>query len=275
VWPFQLLTPAGAIQGVHPIDWAADPQLRGAGARILNEVRLLREVCFCIGGTDIAQTVVRRNGFQQIGWMQYYVLPLRPLRQILTHPQRDWKLPARFVRNLTWRLRAANAPKDWSWQKLDRFPAEVLPSAREGWAIASRDPELLAYLVQCPAARYWCYGAQKNGRLAGYFVLTEVPGRIRIADLWTPSKDSLDWRALYAVAIQAALEFPEAAELSCCAANHRAQQAAEDSGFHPAGRDTVMAFDPRGLLAGASQLHLQMLENDLSYLHGRSIEYSS
>ncbi|MBZ5678396.1 MAG: hypothetical protein LAP61_29530 [Acidobacteriia bacterium] len=277
-WPLSLRTTESTISGVHPIDWAASPRARGAGAELLRQIRELREISCCIGGTDVAQAVVRKSGFKPAATMQILARPLRPLRQALTHPRRDWKLPARLLRNTAWIvIKSAHAPAGWVAERVlpGAIPEAVLPLAALDLAVATRYPALFEYMSKCPTARHQIWLVRHRNEPRGYFVLSFVPGQARVADAWVLSRESEEWRALYVLAVQAALEEGSTAEITTGATLQEACQGAIACGFRPYGEIDVMLYDPNARLAGVKQIHLQMLDNDLAFLHNNRIEYST
>ena len=268
-WPFNLRTTEGTLTGVHPIDWAANPKARGAGAQLLKQVRVLRDICCCTGGTDIAQVVVRQSGFKPAATMQMLARPLRPLRQALTHQRRNWKLPARLLRNTAWIMNGISHPAGWTaWQiQPSELPDAVLPTPSANQAVGVRSAALFEYLAKCPSARYELWRISYGGEPRGYFLLSFVPGQARIADAWVSDGN---WSALYALAIKVAFQERSSAEIVTGATLAEALQGAQACGFRPSGECTVMLYDPHSKL---KNIHWQMIDNDSSFLHDNHIEY--
>lgn len=277
-WPFQLKTTETTVAGVHPIDWAASSRVRGSGANLLRQLRTLKDVSLSIGGTGMAQAVVRREGFKAVAAMHMLSFPLHPARQVMNHQRRNWKLPARFLRNTMWRLTAASAPPGWTAEPVaaPEIPPTLFPVAQPKLVVASRSAELFAYLVKCPAARWQAWVVKKNGESRGYFLLSFVPGQARIADAWVlpdSNEDSASWKALYTLARQAAASDGSTAEIVTGTSYQPAYQGAVASGFRGCGEQEVMLYDPAGHLSHANHFHVQFIENDMSFLHEGRIEY--
>jgi hypothetical protein len=273
-WPFGLLTPETTLAGVHPIDWAAGMKVPGAGALLLREIRKLRDISCCIGGTEIARKLIQQTGFKPVASMRLLARPLRPVRQALTHQHRNWKLPARLVRNTFRMITAAAAPAGWTTEKVQpsALPVGLLPAPAPGFAVARRSPELFGYLMKCPTARYELWLVRQGQEPRGYFLLSFVPGQARIADAWMAGGRE-SWRCLYALASQAALHDKSVAEIAVAVTLEEAFTAATACGFRRYDELAVMLFDPRKHLLGIDKFHLQMIESDMSFLHGKSIEY--
>jgi len=277
-WPFELRTMDDTITGVHPIDWAASNEVPGVGALLLREVRKLRVISCCIGGTDIAQSVISKTGFKPAGVMHSFVRPLRPWKQFLTHNRRDWKLPARFVRNALWVAKTSvDVPAGWSAEPIDAasLPDAVLPSPSTDMAVCGRTKDFFAYLNACPIARFQLLLIRRDGSPVGYALLSFVPGIARIADAWSIDQTVDSWSAIYALACRAALEDGSAAELLVACSLKPAVDALVRSGFRPDLTLPIMLFDPKKRLAGIRDIHLQLADNDFSFLHDGFPDYDT
>lgn len=265
-WPFQIVTKDAAISGVHPIDWVASSAIPGAGALLLRQMRTLAPVSCCIGGTDIAQKVIAQTGYRPSGEIKFYSRPLRPWKQFLSHQNRNYKLPARFLRNLAWSAKAgASPPRGWTAQEISpkNFPDELAPVPSESMLVAKRSASLFEYFAQCPIARYKLYIASRYGVPAGYFLLSFTPGQAHIADAWSVDGGVENWRALYKLAVSVA----DANEITTGAAIPAAQSALEWCGFRVHSTLPVMLFDSKKLLPSGVAIHFQMIDNDFSFLH--------
>jgi hypothetical protein len=276
-WPFSLRTTETTLTGAHPIDWAAGMKVPGAGALLLRQIRALRNISCCIGGTEIAQKVIRQTGFRPATTMQLLALPLRPVRQALNHQWRNWKLPARLLRNTAWMMSAASVPSGWTAELIrpTDIPDELLPSPAQGLAVAHRSAALFEYILKCPTARYQIWLVRQGSEPRGYFLLSFVPGQVRIADAWIASAKSEPWRALYALSVQVALRDSSVAEITTCATLGEAFAGAATCGFRSYTELAVMLFDSKNYLAPVNQFHMQMIDNDMSFMHGNCIEYAT
>ncbi|HEY3740528.1 MAG TPA: hypothetical protein VGL53_11825 [Bryobacteraceae bacterium] len=275
-WPFGLRTTDAMLFGAHPIDWAAGMKIPGVGALLLRQIRSLRDISCCIGGTEIAQKVIRQTGFKPVATMKSLALPLRPLRQAFTHQRVNWKLPARFVRNTAWKMKAGSPPPDWSASIVEAHEIHVglLPAPSDGLAVPVRSVALFEYLAKCPTADYQVWLVRHGREHRGYFLLSLVPGQARIADAWVTAPAGVEeWRALYALAIQAAREHRSSAELTTSGTLAVALEGAIACGFRQYTEEQVMMFDPKKQLASIERFHLQMIDNDMSFLHGHRPDY--
>ncbi len=277
-WPFRLFANGQVISGVHPIDWAAGSDIPGLGALLLRQMRTMGDISCCIGGTEVAQKVIAQTGYRPVGEIKYYSRPLHAWRQFRTHSQRDFKLPARLVRNFLWSRRAGvKAPGGWSAERIapEQIPAEILPRSSSKVTACERGPELFRYLQDCPTARHELYLAHRDGRPTGYFVLSLPPGQARVADSWVVGDGMEDWKALYALAVHTAYKNTRAGEITACSALKAGQEALEALRFRAHLTLPVMLFDPKKRLAGTPPIHFQMIDNDFSFLHQGKPDYQT
>src|SRR5262249_33597672 len=141
----------------------------------------------------------------------YYARPLRPLRQILTHPRRwHWKAPARLVRNALWSRAPQIELGNWTAEVVEPAKCTQWPASESSLAVFRRDAPGFEYLARCPAIRTSFHVVRKDGAIAGYFLLVFVPGQARIADAWVGN----DWPKLFALAAKEAYKNPDVAELT-------------------------------------------------------------
>jgi hypothetical protein len=264
------------ITGVYPIDWVASKGIPGIGASLLRQIGTLADVCCCIGGTESAQTVIAHTGFVPSGKMKYYSRPLRPWKQLCTHQEKNWKLPVRFARNLVWAARSGSqSPARWTAECIQPqdVPSCLFPFSNADFIACRRTPELFQYLFSCPVARYELHIARKDGAPRGYFLLSYTPGQARVADSFVLTNEEEDWKALYKLAASVAHANGSAAEIKAASALEPGQRGLEAAGFRVHEALPIMLFDPKNLLSDVPPIHLQMIDNDFSFLHQGRPEY--
>ena len=277
-WPFRVLVNGVPVSGIHPIDWAAGSDIPGLGALLLRQMRTMEDISCCLGGTDIAQKVIAQTGYRPVGEIKYYSRPLHVWRQFLTHSRRDFRLPARLIRNFLWSRRAGvKAPKGWMAERIapEQMPLEVLPRSSSTVTACERSTGLFRYLQDCPTARHELYLARRDGRRAGYFVLSFPPGQARVADSWVDGDGVEDWKALYGLAVHTAHKNSQAGEVTACSALKAGQEALTALQFRVHLTLPVMLFDPKKRLAEAPPIHFQMIDNDFSFLHQGKPDYQT
>lgn len=274
-WPFSLCTNRGTFNGLHPIDWASAKTAHGTGTLLLRQVLAMRDFGGFIGGSNAGQKTIRQAGYQPVVKMHMLARPLRPWLQASNHQRRNWKLPARVLRNSVWAARSTTVPAGWSCEPIQpaNFPAEILPTSMSDIAVVQRSPELFAYMMKCPTARYELRLICRSGEPRGYALLSFVPGQARIADAWVASGNSEEWRTLYALCIQAALDDGAPAEIVATVTLDHALRGAQACGFRAYQQTDVLILDPQRHFADMNRFHVQMLENDMSFLRQNHIEY--
>jgi hypothetical protein len=169
-----------------------------------------------------------------------------------------WKRIAKSSRNAFWSLSPVpDPPLGWSAAPLNG----VSNAARAGHAGTSRSRELYQYLLDCPSGRTSAFGLKKEGVDAGLFLLNEVDGQTRIADLQVASGAAEDWRAAVIVATRSAATIPETYEIVASTSFARFAAALRDSGYRPCGEQPVFLLDRSNALVGM-ELHITPADYD-------------
>src|SRR5207302_947162 len=148
------------------------------------------------GGSDIARRILPVLGFRTHSELSLFARPVKPLGQALTTAHRDYKLPARVLRNAYWCFsHRLSLPRGWSAQPLapDEVPAGLWPQLSPAQAVTARDADLYRYFLASPAVPHRLFGLHNDHQVVGYFCLAFVPHVARIADLWLPSTRLEDW----------------------------------------------------------------------------------
>ena len=196
VWPMRW----GGTEACQIIDWAGAPSAVGAGLLLRREVEKLVPVAVGIGGSEDSRRVMPRAGYQVAAEYRTFVRVLRPFRQFANRTERPlWRRAAKTARAWMWSLgRMPRMAAGWSVEGVARFRAEDLP------AETVRSPELLNYLMACPAVLMRAYVLRKHGEIAGHVVFSHVDSQARIADLQLPHGGLTDWAAAVGAATRAA-----------------------------------------------------------------------
>ena len=266
-WPFRLLANGEEIPGFHLIDWGADRSVSGAGVSLLRKMLKLGEVVCSFSGSAETQQILPSFGFEPANTMQTFVRPLRPLRQMFSHQSRNVKLPARIVRNLLWRYSPAiTRPHGWSAKESEAAIAGLLPSTADNRLVCARSVELFEYLAACKSASFRCFTMFHHSTPTGYFVLSEVPGQVRIADLWITPERTADCSTAYMLASATALAVSPAAELVAASAWPVAQRAIQQAGFRLRESTPVMVYSKSPALGPKCIYDFQMIDSDAAFL---------
>jgi len=278
VWPARMILEGKQYPGARLIDWAADPNAPGAGVSLLQKIAREEKIIYGLGGTQMTRKIFPALGFRPLSNIGYYARPLRPVRQILTHPRRlHWKAPARFLRNSWWSRSPRISVGAWSAHPTAPDAHTVWPSSESSTiAVFHRNAGGFAYLSRCPVIRSAFYQVRNNSVPAGYFLLVYVPGQARIADAWIPDRDPLSWQKLFTLAEREARKDPDVAELTSIAGLAPARQALLACGFQTVKEEQLMVYDPKRLLPPAlAETNFQLVDDDACYLHENRPAYQT
>jgi hypothetical protein len=277
VWPMPVVDLNQAWKGIYLIDWVADPGApAGVGIALLQKVLKLGDAICAIGGSAETRAIMPRIGFKPYNDMWFAARPLRSMRQMSTHQHRNWKLPARLLRNSFWNWRAPHAPpRGWTTKRCRPrdLPSELWPQPAVDLAVGARAAATFEYLLASPWARFEFFEIRRDERPFGYFCLAFAVGQARVADIWINSRDPGDWSAAYLLAVEEARRHPDAAEITAVASVEWARQGMVNAGFRIF-ETLPVTFLGSGAFPGESKnFYLQMIDADFSFLHSGEPEY--
>ncbi len=195
---------------LETIDWAALPELRGAGVGILPLMSLGRgeHPLFAVGGSDDTNQLIERMGFAPVGAIESFVLPTSS--SWLAHkladqrglPAASLRLPAAVAMRAWFRPGSGGMPYGGRATEVSEFSNAAVALPRQDRfhaAIALLDRDWLRWLQDEPGRpQFVRMEFHRGGTLAGYGV-----GRVRrvggvaeglILDAYTPSEDPQQWR---------------------------------------------------------------------------------
>lgn len=272
VMPGCLATESGAMRSMHFIDWAAAPDSFIAGSSLLRKLMRRFEVTFCIGGSPDNQRALPILGFKPVQATELWARPIRPWLQTRTHQYRNWKLPARFGRNLFYSL--APARDAGAWRAVEIQPKEVpqdLWSAGGGAAGARiRQAETYEYFLRSPRVPFGFYLMLENDTPRGCLCMTFPPGQARIGDIWLANASVDELTGALAAAQRAALEKEEAAEILIRTSTPALREAARRSGFRFCQQIDLMAWSAAKLQI---PIEAPLIVDDACFLHGHHPQY--
>jgi len=278
--PCRFLTGSGTVASCNVIDWAASKTVPGAGIMLYRHIQGLTGTMINIGGTADARNVLPKIGFQVRAERHYYTRVVRPWRHFRMADRKDWKSPLRLVRDCRELGRAAPAAgRALTVRRVNSFdgvPAEAFPDPSvTQQVVCARTPELLSYVMDCPAAKMEAYLLERDRTPAGYFLLSRVGCQCRIADLWIRSPDGQVWADAYAAAMAAARTDPNITEVTAAASSPLEAGALHRLGYRRAHAEPVFVLDPGRLLGNRNDLALSLLENDGYYWRGDRVRTSA
>jgi Acetyltransferase (GNAT) domain len=253
VWPISIRTEGVCARGAHMIDWASDASAPGSGAALVQ--RLIRhfDFMYSIGGSSMTQNVLPAFGFKEVTQAWLGVRPLRPLRQMLFHQTRNWKLPVRLARNAWWSVAPMGRGRD-GWSAAD-FNAPVY---------CQRSPGFFRYIEQCPTIHVHLYRLLGHGNEDGWFALSVVQKQARVVGVWLKDASSDNWRSAYLAVQQAARTIADALEISAAGSAGVSEMAAQHAGFRIVRREPVYLLQRTG--APLMLFEFQLADNDEFFL---------
>jgi hypothetical protein len=80
-WPISFLSLSGEVSTSTFFDWAARPEAKGTGVRILQHLLERHETALAIGGSAPARNLLPRMGFKPHGTVDIFARIVRPWRQ--------------------------------------------------------------------------------------------------------------------------------------------------------------------------------------------------
>jgi hypothetical protein len=253
------------------IDWAGSRNVPAAGVLVMRKLAEFTDTALAIGGSPDAIRVLPVMKFAHRGDVDVFARVVRPWRQFRTDPYpRGWKAPGRLARNALWsREPMPSPPRDWSAAKVDRFDAEIAPALAfrpKSFTATERSPELLNYMLSCPGCAFSGFVLRKGQQVRGHFVLSRMFGQARIAEVWVDSEAPADWQAAFALATLQAAADPETCEILAVSSIAPGREALERIGYRFRRKDPIFILDPKGRLANAPELNLNLFAGDESYI---------
>lgn len=268
--PMRLRAPDHDLSANCLMDWAADAAIPGVGVAIYQHLAKLADIQIAIGGSDDARRMLPLLGFRPRPPMRSYRLITSAWNYHLRAGSKDWKTPARLVRDWT---RAGSArvdagTADLRAQRVDRFEDSTpMPDPQiAGSTVSARTPAGLNYALRCPLARMEAWLLERSGETIGYFVLARLGPDCRIAELWIHSSSAEDWLHAAQLATETAGHRQGAGAVSTTVSAPVLQSALEQIGYRFTQEVPVFIKDRRRLVPPEQPLLLTMLENDAFYI---------
>jgi hypothetical protein len=256
VWPISIRTGESCARGAHMIDWASGAP--GSGVALLQ--RLIRQFDFMysIGGSSMTQTVLPAFGFKEVTQTWMGARPLRPLRQMLSHQAKNWKLPVRLARNTWWSVTPARRESN-GWTTADARVEDFDPPVS-----CQRSQAFFRYLERCPAIQLRLYRLFSNGNQQGWLALSLIQKQARIVGIWLKTTSPANLRSAYLAARDAAARTEDSCEVSAAGSAGVSEAAAQQAGFRIARRTSVYLLQKAG--APPLPFEFQLADNDEFFL---------
>jgi hypothetical protein len=279
VWPMTLGAGANAVRGIHMIDWASAKESPGAGLSLVQKLAGMFDFIFSIGGSEITCRVLPAFGFVECKRVWKGVRPLRPVRQIVAHQSRNWKLAPRLLRNLWWARQGAVRPHK-SWRAIEVTPRQIsnepyLPETTNA-TLSPRSPAFFEYLLRCPLTQFHLFSIVDGQDQKGHFAISVLRGQARVAGVWLREPATDAWSAAYFLAQQVALRSKAANEIVAVGSEDTpSQSGAAQAGFRIAQGPTVYLLDKRKKLSLPRNFQFQLSDSDAAFLDSGTVSYWS
>jgi hypothetical protein len=274
-WPLTILTPEGSVSAFNLIDWAASPKLPGSGTYIMKRMAELADVVCVFEGTEIARQMRTAMGFRPRNDVHVMARPLRPVRQILSHQRKNWKSPARLLRNLKHSFSGGAPSAGWEASPVSapEIALDVFAQPSGLSFVFQQDQAVLRYQAGCPTAESQFYSVTHEGAQVGFFHLMLVPGHARIAEASVKGGRPDFWKQLYRLAVSKAKENKNVHEIVAFAPTAVMREALASAGFRTHHHEPVLIFDPKRRIPEEAQLQMQMIQSDAAFWHPRGANY--
>ncbi len=263
LWPATFGEGQSALRGVQMIDWAAAKDSPGAGLTLVQKFARMFDFIYSIGGSDATRKVLPAFGFVELTRAWTAARPLHPLRQILSHQQRNWKLGPRLIRN--WLSSNSPARRTSSgWKAAPLKPADISVNANS-W-FSPRNAAFFEYFLRCPVVKYRLYGIADESGPRGHFALGVVRGQARLSALSLRNAGLESLRNAYTLAQQAALGLTDACEIAASGTAGVSGDAAVEAGLRMIQTTPVYFFSQNGKFAFPENFQFQLSDDDAAFL---------
>lgn len=267
IWPLILRTKMEKAHGAHMIDWASDPRSPGSGVALLQRLCNRFDFIYAIGGSQMTQRVLPAFGFKTVAQAWSGARPLRPIRQMLSHPSLDWKSPGRFARNALWSMTPLSSKLEgWTVDVPDLSGTADEAARADSFSCAPRPNAFFRYLECCPVARITVVQLQKDGREQGRMALSLLHQQARVAGVWLNRASPENLRVAYGLAQQAARRMRSALEIAAFGSTSVSARAADSAGLRIRSYQPVYLLRRKGTTLPALPFEFQAADNDAAFL---------
>ena len=276
IWPMTFSAGAEAVYGIQMIDWASARESPGAGLALVQKLASMFDFIYSIGGSEMTCKALPAFGFSEYTREWRGMRPLRPLRQILAHQTRTWKLAPRLFRNWLWSMSKGLSPYK-NWKAIEIVPDEILGEIYLAGAadarFSPRPPAFFEYLLRCPVARFSLYGIVDNGELRGHFVISVLRGQARLAGVWLREPTRETWAAAYFLTHRTALHLKGVYEIVTIGSEGPSREGAYEAGFRIVQGSSVYLLDKRRKLNLSPEFQFQLCDDDAAFLDSGTASY--
>ena len=267
-WPIRLQANFGELNCMHWVDWAANPQIPGAGIQVLRFCQKKFAGVISIGGTAHTKRILPALGFKPYNTFYLLYRPFRPLTATARSAARDWKLPLQAARNLvTSQFPRIRLPAAWSFLQVppEEIPGTLFPHSVGDEPVSQRRPELLNYLMKYPGFQYAaCFLLYRAQSPAAYFCLARRNGQARLID-YGPNAMSEEVGMALALAAQEAArsEYQQVVDILTATTELSVAAGFIRAGFRKGAEDPINVLKVSKALDNTSSFRLTLADSDL------------
>jgi hypothetical protein len=247
---------AAPVSTMHAIDWLGSPAHPGSGAVVMLEALATSQTQFAVGGTEQAQALFPRFGFEQKPTVAIFRKVLAPFHRLRATDQgffRRWAGTAKDIVSVR-PSRKPPVPQIIELRAAPTFADDIDCLQRQSprrIVTCLRDHLLLNYLLRYPLSGFSGWTIHTAQRMIGAAVLKITPrGPVQvgsIVDCWLDTEDPSCWQAAVA-AIVDRFRALAADDVRCYATNPNLQAALLSSSFVKSGIRNVYVRDKQQLL---------------------------
>ena len=270
-WPIRLQGSFGELSAMHLIDWAAKRNFPGAGMRVLRLCQQDVDAVFSIGGSEMTRRILPVFGFKSYNSIYFLYRPLRPISPALRNSPRDWKMPARIVRNLgRYIFPRVSLPLGWSVSRTEphKIPEFLFPRPLADEAVSKRNAELLTYMMNCPVVQDAnCYVLRQRNVAKAYFCLIIIRDQARLVDFGPTGLDEQTATALGLAAQNVARsDFKRVLDICVATTEQPVREGLVRSGFRMGTEERIKVFKVNSALQETARFRLTLLDWDAAVL---------
>ena len=239
------------VSTMHAIDWRGSDAHPGVGALLMLQAFATSKTQYAIGGTEQAEGIFPRLGFEQKPKHAIFYKLLTPFHRLRSTDQGLFHKWAGTVKDLAsvWRARTPPVPQTIELRAVATFTEETDCFVRQTSlriVTCQRDHSLLNYFLRCPLSGFSGWTIHTSERMIGFAVLKITPhGRIQLGktvDCWLDTDDPSCWQAAVAALVDR-LRALSADSVTCFATTPSPHVALLWNGFAKSGERNVYVRD--------------------------------
>jgi hypothetical protein len=266
---------AKPVSAMHAIDWRGSSAQPGLGSFLMLRACATSKTQYAIGGSEQAQVVFPRLGFEQKPSVATFYKVLAPFHRLRTTDRglfRKWAGTAKDMVSVCRSLRPPPMTQAVELRAAPTFTEGIDCLQRRSplrIVMCKRDHLLLNYFLRCPLSGFSGWTIHTRERMIGFALLKITPhGRIRpgnIVDCWLDTEDPSCWQAAVAALIDR-LRALSADDVTCDTSIPSLHAALLRNGFAKTAESNMHVRDKQQSLPRDLPFGFSMLDNDRSVL---------